>query len=102
MWSRPVTFGGGMTMTNRGAPAGPDGWKRPSFSHREYQRSSKSAGSKVFARPRAGASAGSTVLDMKKGLSEPFHISEAEGFLFSKQGPRFVSLSKPGPRPSRP
>src|SRR5215475_13865368 len=68
MWRRPVTFGGGMTITNFGAPGAPDGWKRPSFSQREYQRSSKAAGSKVLSRPRAGVAAESIMADMKKGL----------------------------------
>src|SRR5437867_12738125 len=78
MWRRPVTFGGGMTITNRGEPAGPAGWKRPSFSHTEYHRSSKCAGSKVFSRPLDGtaASARTGFSGMKKGLSEPSHISE--------------------------
>src|SRR5262252_8547142 len=73
IWRRPVTFGGGMTMTNRGADGDPAGWKRPSFSQRAYQPSSKWAGSKVFSRTRTGAGAESAVFDMKKGLSgSPF------------------------------
>src|SRR5262245_26544928 len=91
MWSRPVTFGGGMTMTKRGEPAGPRGWKRPSASQCSYQRRSKCEGSNVLssafedvARASAGACSVSSrgLSGMKKGLSEPFHITEPVGLLF--------------------
>jgi hypothetical protein len=70
MCSRPVTFGGGMTITNRGAVGGPAGWKRPSASQTRYQRSSKEEGSKVFSSLReASADSGTAALsDIKCSL----------------------------------
>src|SRR5215470_12434672 len=83
MCSRPVTLGGGMTITNLGDPGGPEGWKWPSASQRAYHRSSKWAGSKVFSRPFAPAVADSIIFDMKKGLSRsPFIYQKAGGLLF--------------------
>jgi len=62
-------------MTNRGDPAGPLGWKRPSASQREYQRPSKCAGSKFLSRLLDGIGAdgvdgaGAEAADGAGGLS---------------------------------
>src|SRR5262252_1620215 len=96
MWRRPVTFGGGMTITNFGAPGAPDGWKRPSFSQREYQRSSKAAGSKVLSRPRAGVAAESIMADMKKGLFGALSYQKA-GTADASLLPRGRALAALGP-----
>jgi hypothetical protein len=56
MWRRPVTFGGGISITYRGDPGAPLGWKRPSLSQRAYQRDSKREGSKVLGRLSDGSS----------------------------------------------
>src|SRR5688572_16862109 len=84
MCSRPVTFGGGMTITNRGEPSGPVGWKRPSSSQRRYHRSSNCAGSNVFSSflpesssPATGEGIAGTVSScMKEGRKGPFSLSE--------------------------
>src|SRR6266542_279115 len=86
MWSFPVTLGGGMTMTYRGEPAGPEGRKRPSSSQSRYHRSSKEEGSKVFGSFLGFSSeaAGIRFSDIKKrggGPRAPLKISEtASGF----------------------
>src|SRR5438477_759645 len=83
MWSRPVTLGGGITMTNRGEPGRPVGWNRPSRSQSAYQRSSNCAGSKVFSSPRVETGGFMRRLAAsKKGSFEPFHISDADALLF--------------------
>src|SRR6476660_3291135 len=77
MWSFPVTFGGGITMTNRGDPAAPCGWKRPSASQTEYQRSSTDEGSKFLGSLLAAlsASAGAGFSGIKKGSERPSYIA---------------------------
>ena len=44
MWSAPVTFGGGITITNGLPPGRASGLNEPDSSHARYQRSSTAAG----------------------------------------------------------
>src|SRR5512132_1067253 len=89
MWSLPVTFGGGITITNRGEPGGPAGWNRPSASQVEYQRSSKCAGSKVFS---------SLVEDSFGRISTDSPVSASEAERPSKGFP-CMAKGRKGPSP---